>query len=60
APWISERGPGVELLAEVDGHAVAAREGSLLAVAFHPELGDDDRVHRLFVQMVQESLAAGA
>jgi 5'-phosphate synthase pdxT subunit len=49
APWIAEHGSGVEILAEVDGHAVAAREGEMLAVAFHGELGEDDRVHRLFV-----------
>jgi pyridoxal 5'-phosphate synthase pdxT subunit len=49
APWISEHGPGVEIIAEVDGHAVAARQGKMLAVAFHTELGDDDRLHRLFL-----------
>ncbi len=35
APWIAEHGPGVEILADVDGHPVAAREGRMLAVAFH-------------------------
>ncbi len=49
APWIEEHGPEVEVLAEVDGHAVAAREGRLLGVAFHPELTDDSRVHELFL-----------
>src|SRR2546430_1430552 len=38
APWIAERGPGVEVLAEVDGHPVAARQDNLLALAFHSEL----------------------
>jgi 5'-phosphate synthase pdxT subunit len=52
APWIAEHGSGVEILAEVDGHPVAAREGNLLAVAFHAELTDDDRVHRLLLEMV--------
>jgi 5'-phosphate synthase pdxT subunit len=52
APWIAEHGPQVEILAEVDGHGVAAREGALLAVAFHSELSDDDRVHRLFLESV--------
>jgi 5'-phosphate synthase pdxT subunit len=52
APWIAEHGPAVEILAEVDGHPVAAREGSMLAVAFHAELTDDDRVHRLFLDSV--------
>ena len=50
APWIAEHGPEVEILAELDGHAVAARQGEMLAVAFHSELGEDDRVHRLFLQ----------
>ncbi len=49
APWIAEHGPGVEILAEVDGHPVAAREQNKLAVAFHAELTDDDRIHRLFL-----------
>lgn len=49
APWIEEHGPKVDVLAEVDGHPVAAREGRLLAVAFHPELTDDPRVHELFL-----------
>jgi 5'-phosphate synthase pdxT subunit len=49
APWVSEHGPGVEVLAEIDGHPVAVRDGSLLAVAFHPELTDDSRLHALFM-----------
>jgi len=49
APWISEHGPEVEILAVLDGHAVAAREGRMLVVAFHSELGQDDRIHALFV-----------
>jgi pyridoxal 5'-phosphate synthase pdxT subunit len=46
APWVDEHGPDVEVLAEVDGHPVAVRQGNVLAVAFHPELTDDDRLHR--------------
>jgi len=53
APWIAEHGPAVEILAEVDGHPVAAREGRMLAVAFHAELTSDDRVHRLFLDGVR-------
>jgi 5'-phosphate synthase pdxT subunit len=52
APWIAEHGEEVEILAEVDGHAVAAREGRMLAVAFHSELTDDDRVHRLLLETI--------
>jgi pyridoxal 5'-phosphate synthase pdxT subunit len=52
APWIAEHGPGVEILTEIEGHPVAAREGNLLAVSFHSELGDDDRLHQLFLELV--------
>jgi 5'-phosphate synthase pdxT subunit len=52
APWIAEHGPEVQVLAEVDGRAVAARQGQMLAVAFHAELTDDDRLHRLFLEDV--------
>jgi pyridoxal 5'-phosphate synthase pdxT subunit len=52
APWIAEHGPGVEILAQVDGHPVAAREGRLLAVAFHAELTGERRLHRMFLDEV--------
>jgi pyridoxal 5'-phosphate synthase pdxT subunit len=55
APWIVAHGPEVQVLASVDGHPVAARQGSLLAISFHPELGDDDRLHRAFLQQVRAS-----
>jgi pyridoxal 5'-phosphate synthase pdxT subunit len=55
APWISEHGPEVEIVAELDGRAVGARQGRVLAVAFHTELGRDDRVHRLFLADVAAS-----
>ena len=53
APWLEEAGPDVEVLAEVDGHPVLAREGRLLVAAFHPELTDDTRVHERFLNIVQ-------
>ena len=55
APWIEDAGPGVEILAEVDGHAVLARDGRLLVAAFHPELTDDTRIHELFLNLVREA-----
>ncbi len=55
APWIDEVGPGVEVLAEVDGHPVLAREGRFLVAAFHPELTDDTRLHELFLESVEEA-----
>jgi len=54
APWIEEHGPDVELLSVLDGHPVAARQGRMLAVAFHSELGGDDRLHRLFLGWTRE------
>ena len=51
APWIERWGEGVEVLAEVDGHPVVAREHNILVAAFHPELTDDLRLHALFLSM---------
>jgi 5'-phosphate synthase pdxT subunit len=45
APWVEETGEAVEVLAEVDGRPVAVRQDNILAVAFHPELTDDARLH---------------
>jgi pyridoxal 5'-phosphate synthase pdxT subunit len=56
APWIERAGPGVEILAEHGGHAVAAREGRVLVTAFHPELTDDLRLHQLFIAMIGRRL----
>jgi pyridoxal 5'-phosphate synthase pdxT subunit len=52
APWVESYGPGVEVLASVEGHPVAVREGSVLACAFHPELTEDPRFHAIFMAMV--------
>ncbi|MBP5392465.1 MAG: pyridoxal 5'-phosphate synthase glutaminase subunit PdxT [Bacteroidaceae bacterium] len=52
APYIEEAGPEVEILARVDGKAVAARQGNMLVTAFHPELTDDTRIHELFLSLV--------
>ena len=52
APWVEDVGEGVEVLAEVDGHPVAVRQGNILAVAFHPELGSDLSLHRWLVDRV--------
>ena len=60
APWIAEHGPAVEILAEVDGHPVAARQGPMLVVSFHPELTGDSRLHAAFLDLVRRSRAAGA
>lgn len=55
APWVEEVGAGVEVLARAgntsDGPVVAVRSGHALATSFHPEVGGDGRLHRLFVDM---------
>jgi 5'-phosphate synthase pdxT subunit len=58
APWIEDAGPGVDVLAEVDGHPVAVREGRIVLVAFHPELAEDPRLHALLMAMAEAPLDA--
>ena len=54
APWIERLGPGVELLAEREGRGVMVREKNVLATSFHPELTADLRVHRYFLEMLDQ------
>ncbi len=54
APYILNVSGAAEILAEVDGHIVAAREDNQLVTAFHPELSDDLRIHEYFLKMVRE------
>jgi 5'-phosphate synthase pdxT subunit len=51
APWVESVGPSVEVLAKLE-HAVAVRQGGLLATSFHPELTGDNRIHRFFIESV--------
>jgi pyridoxal 5'-phosphate synthase pdxT subunit len=61
APWVDEVGPEVEVLAEVEGRPVLARQGRFLVAAFHPELTDDTRLHEQFLDLVrEESSVVGA
>lgn len=64
APWVEEVGPHVQVLARIDhdstagaaaGRIVAVRQGNLVATSFHPEVGEDSRVHGLFVDLVRGS-----
>jgi 5'-phosphate synthase pdxT subunit len=52
APWAADTGPGVEVLAEVEGHPVAVRQGNVIAVSFHPELSGETRLHELLLAAV--------
>jgi pyridoxal 5'-phosphate synthase pdxT subunit len=56
APRITRVGEGAEVLADRDGFPVLVRQGKLMAATFHPELSEDRRVHRLFVDLVREHL----
>ena len=49
APWVAETGPGVQVLADVDGHPVAVRQGRVVATSFHPELSGEPRLHELML-----------
>ncbi|MEI2809854.1 MAG: pyridoxal 5'-phosphate synthase glutaminase subunit PdxT [Nocardioides sp.] len=61
APWVESTGPDVEVLARVGadhpseaaGRIVAVRQGHLLATSFHPEVGDDLRIHQYFVDLAR-------
>lgn len=60
APWVEEAGPDVEVLARVDDphgpdRIVMVRQGALMATSFHPEVGDDPRVHGLFLDLVTQT-----
>ena len=56
APYIERVEDGVEILAQENGHIVAVREHNQLALAFHPELDEDERIHRYFVEMVRQNI----
>lgn len=58
APWVAEWEDGVEVLASVEGHPVALRDGNLLASAFHAELTDDSRFHAMFMAMATRCRSA--
>ena len=53
APYAERTGPGVQVLSQVIGKTVIARQGKLLVTAFHPELTDNDLVHKYFLEMLK-------
>jgi 5'-phosphate synthase pdxT subunit len=59
APWVTRHGDQVEVLAQVDGHPVAVRERNLVAVAFHPELSGETRLHELLLGQNGQGAPAG-
>ena len=59
APRVTDHGEGVEVLAELDGHAVAVRQENILAVAFHPETTGDTRLHEWLLAQSTNGGGAG-
>ena len=59
APWIERAGSDVAVLAQRDGHGVMVRQGNVLGTSFHPELGQDVRVHQYFLEMVRDAKRIG-
>jgi len=60
APWVEVTGPDVEVLARIEhgpaaGRIVAVRQGPLMATSFHPEVGGDARIHRLFLDLIDDA-----
>ncbi len=51
APWVAETGSNVEVMAEMEGHPVAVRQGNVIAVSFHPELTGETRLHELLLAL---------
>jgi pyridoxal 5'-phosphate synthase pdxT subunit len=49
APWVSDHGAAVEVLGTVDDRPVAIRQGNVIAVAFHPELAGEQRLHQMLL-----------
>ena len=54
APYISSVGKNVEILSEVDGNVVAAKENNILVTSYHPELNDNLKVHEFFAEMCKK------
>ena len=55
APYISSVGKKVEILSEVDGNVVAAKENNILVTSYHPELNDNLKVHEFFIEMCKKA-----
>jgi len=58
APKIERLGPGVEVIATEGNDPVAVRQGKAMAATFHPELSDDLRIHRAFLDLIRDGNGA--
>jgi 5'-phosphate synthase pdxT subunit len=59
APWVQDTGADVRVLATVDGHPVAVRQGNIVAISFHPELSGERRLHELVLGLVGREAELG-
>ena len=59
APWVQETGPEVRVLADIDGHPVAVRQGNVVAISFHPELSGERRLHELVLGFAEKAAELG-
>ena len=53
APYVAEAGDGVQVLATVEDRIVAVKYKNQLALAFHPELDENDEIHKAFLAMCE-------
>jgi pyridoxal 5'-phosphate synthase pdxT subunit len=60
SPWIESAKDKAKIIATLDGKGVMVRQGNLLGTSFHPELTDDPRVHKMFLEMVGQARGAAA
>jgi pyridoxal 5'-phosphate synthase pdxT subunit len=60
APWVDVCGEDVEVLAAVDGHPVAVRQGNVLVISFHPEIAGETRLHELVFFTSERSPGTGS
>lgn len=58
APWIEAARDGAKIIASLDGKGVMVRQGKLMGTSFHPELTDDPRIHKLFIDLVARERGA--
>ena len=60
SPWIESVRDKAKIVAKLDGKGVMVRQGSLMGTSFHPELTDDTRIHKLFIDLVSHARTGAA
>ena len=52
APTVISTGSHVQILSKFDGKIVAVQQENIIGTSFHPELSGDNRMHRLFIELI--------